>query len=96
MRTCSTVTKFNIVCINVVFVGNEQTPLSHFLLAAGCTCNDYVTPGGHGKCRTQSSKLNNQPFCYVNQPSTCKDLIDSPNHHGQKYSAEACRIASGT
>ena len=56
----------------------------------GCTCHDFINDGGHGRCKTSHSTTGDQPFCYVNQPSNCTDLLPSETDPGRKISAKAC------
>ena len=56
----------------------------------GCTCHDFINVGGHGQCKTSHSTTGDQPFCYVNQPSNCTDLLPSETDPGRKISAKAC------
>ena len=61
-----------------------------FMLGS-CTCKDLVAPNGGGNCQgPTSTKLGNKVFCYVTQPSSCSDVLDSSTNQGEKYSAESC------
>ena len=61
------------------------------LLGAGkCTCKELISPFGSGNCLQTSIRLNNKPYCYVDLPSSCPDLLDSSDIPGEKYSADAC------
>ena len=55
-----------------------------------CTCSDFVSAGGHGKCQKPCSNTKGLHCCYVNQPSSCKDLVNSGVHSENQVSAEAC------
>ena len=59
-----------------------------------CTCKDFINDGGFGNCFKKSghSKHGGKAVCYVEQPSTCSDLIDSKANPGEKVSAEACQL----
>ena len=59
-----------------------------------CNCKDFVNDGGFGNCfkRSGHSKHDGNVVCYVEQPSTCSDLIDSRSNPGEKISAEACKL----
>ena len=75
----------------------------------GCTCSRFVNINGFGKCRFEGgwnrqgysneyhSSLRggykDNVFCFVNQASTCPDLLHSvkPTEVSQQLSAEACR-----
>lgn len=58
---------------------------------AECTCKDLINVNGVGNCQgTKSPELGDRLACYVNQPSSCRDLLDSGTNPGEKYSAEAC------
>lgn len=52
-----------------------------------CSCNEYVSDLGYGRCEKDFKE---GPVCYVNQLSTCKDLVSSSNDPGKQYSWEAC------
>ena len=41
-----------------------------------CSCNELVGKSGYGRCEKEFVV---GPVCYVNQPSTCTDLVDSFN-----------------
>lgn len=55
----------------------------------GCTCKDFVGDTGHGNCRTKL-KPQDRFMCYVEQPSSCTDLVDSTSNPGEKFSFDAC------
>ena len=56
-----------------------------FVVILDCGCNSFVDEEGHGNCE---KKYNNQFGCYINEPSSCTDLI---SYDGRKYSlAQAC------
>ena len=63
-----------------------------------CTCKDFINDGGFGNCFKKSghSKHGGKAVCYVEQPSTCSDLIDSKANPGEKVSAEACQLKGKT
>ena len=61
-----------------------------YFLVLECTCIDYVNGVGQGNCLKLSTKLNNLPYCYVKQPSGCRDVINSSYVPGKEYSAQAC------
>ena len=54
----------------------------------GCVCKDLTNSLGGGNCIVGK-------YCYVTQPSTCNDLMDSRDIKGQKYSFEACKFLNG-
>ena len=54
-----------------------------------CSCTSYVTDNGYGNCEKDLRRKG--VICYVNLPSTCKDLRQSKNYKHRKYSWEACR-----
>ena len=59
-----------------------------------CSCTSYVTDNGYGNCEKDLSKFGRKGvICYVNIPSTCKDLRQSRFYKHRKYSWEACREA---
>ena len=61
-------------------------------ITASCACKDFVNSGGHGNCQTasQSNDHHGRKMCYVVQPSTCKDLVNSNSNPGEQFSEEAC------
>ena len=58
---------------------------------ATCSCSDFVTPGGYGKC--QKTYLG-KPICYVNEPTTCADVVETLYPMG--YSSQACLNYNGS
>lgn len=63
---------------------------------AECSCSDYVDHG-YGKCtKGHSSLYGGSVFCYVNQPSNCKDLKKLGHLKWQLASAEPCKKISGS
>jgi len=57
-------------------------------LKADCSCTDFVSKSGFGNCQ---KSYKHGPFCYVNHPSTCKDLVGSKEFRQKQYSWEACQ-----
>ena len=55
-----------------------------------CTCNTTVNENGNALCQTRHTKFDGLLNCVVNQPSSCKDLINSLTNSEEKISAEAC------
>ena len=53
-----------------------------------CSCSKYIANSGFGNCQ---KKYKNGRICYVNEPSTCKDLIKSKST-GKRFSWEACAL----
>ena len=60
------------------------------IVLSACSCSDYVNENGIGNCTKRISLFNWQNVCYVNQPSSCSDLIDSGTDVGKQISVEAC------
>ena len=55
-----------------------------------CSCNTFVDENGFGNCEKVKVEGDKRgPICYVNKPSTCKDLV---NANGMDYSWEACNV----
>ena len=53
-----------------------------------CSCDEYVNAAGYGDCK----KIYRHGLaCYVSQPSTCKDLVNSTQEAGKQISWEACK-----
>ena len=60
-------------------------------IKASCTCKDLINIGGFGNCKgSKDWNRGNKFTCYVNQPSTCTDLVDSSTNPGEKSSTEPC------
>ena len=60
------------------------------LVLGDCSCSEYVNEDGYGNCQSVAYK----PFCYVNQPSTCKDIKKSSTL-GLQFSYAACENKQG-
>ena len=61
-----------------------------------CSCGDFVTKDGYGNCtKTTKNEPEKGPFCYVNIPSTCSDVIDEDSKAQTGYSWEACNNSRG-
>ena len=60
------------------------------LISGNCTCLNYTTKCGKGKCRTTSSHFDGRPYCYVEESSSCKDIVPSVTELGKHISADAC------
>ena len=67
--------------------------LSFNLVFTNCSCNEYVNADGYGNC--QKTIGGKGLACYVNQPSTCQDLVNSATDNGKQYSWEACMQGHG-
>ena len=52
-----------------------------------CSCSDFVTPSGYGKCQ---KTYQNKPICYVNEPTTCADVVEIDSQGPTGYSWQAC------
>ena len=62
-----------------------------------CSCSDFVTKDGYGNCtKTTKNEPEKGPFCYVNIPTTCSDVIDADSQAPTGYSWEACNNKKGT
>ena len=80
----NTVFRFGIVFENVqynVYIADPEA------VVGNCSCNDYVSDLGYGRCEKDFGK---GPVCYVDETSTCTDLVGSSNEPGKQYSWEAC------
>ena len=61
-----------------------------------CSCSDFVTNDGYGNCnKTTRNEPEKGPFCYVNNPTTCSDVIDEDSQAPTGYSWEACNNDKG-
>lgn len=49
-----------------------------------------MNENGWGNCRRAGGPFPELVWCYVNQPSSCGDLINSNTNPGKQLSAEAC------
>merc|ERR1711879_584272 len=54
-----------------------------------CSCSDFINNQDYGNC---TNAVDGDRKCYVNQPSTCKDLKRSKQYKGLMFSHEACKI----
>ena len=62
-----------------------------------CSCSEFVTKDGYGNCtKTTKNEPEKGPFCYVNNPTTCSDVIDEDSQAPTGYSWEACNNNKGT
>ena len=62
-----------------------------------CSCSDFVTKDGYGNCtKTTKNEPEKGPFCYVNIPTTCSDVIVEDSQAPTGYSWEACNNKKGT
>ena len=62
-----------------------------------CKCTDFVNDAGFGNC-TGFSKFSfhgSLVACFVQVPSTCKDLINSTAYPGKQISVLACEERKG-
>ena len=55
-----------------------------------CTCDDTVNKNGNGICQMHDRKFGDLLSCVVNQPSSCKDLLNSTTNLKDQLSAQAC------
>ena len=59
---------------------------------SSCKCTDFVNDAGFGNC-TGFSKFSfhgSLVACFVQLPSSCKDLVNSSAYPGKKISVQAC------
>ena len=61
-----------------------------YLLEAKCTCSEVVNENGYGGCQKSDINFGSLFSCFVNQPSTCKYLVNNTTHPEIKISAEPC------
>ena len=68
-------------------------------LPAECKCKQSLNKYDKGNCSAKSLRFGWRKWCYVMQPSDCKDLENSTFHTidsvPQQYSAEACSPSKG-
>ena len=55
-----------------------------------CKCNELVDSDGFGKCKKRDRYFDGKFSCYVDHPSSCKDLIENPKSSLKYLSAIAC------
>ena len=61
--------------------------------SASCTCSAFISnKNGQGNCEYL---WKGELWCYVNQPSNCKDLGNSTSHPGKQWSLIACKERRG-
>lgn len=61
-------------------------------ILGGCNCKDFINPNGYGNCNKEYKR---GPLCYVNQPSSCTDLMKSGSNKGERVSWQACEGTYG-
>ena len=70
-----------------------STSFLRFCIALSCTCQDLVVEDKYGNCKSASDKVpkfHGNTYCYVEQPSSCNDLVDAKKDDTKKKSAQAC------
>ena len=74
--------------IFIILFSKGKARKIYFQFLSDCTCKDLINPSGYGNCASTgfSSK-----FCYVNQPTSCSDALDSLDLPGEKFSSEPCK-----
>ena len=84
---------FDVACDERSFQGKKFLPLCQHP-EVECSCSSFVGKSGHGNCQKE---LQTGPMCYVNEPSTCTDLVDGNQHDTteKRYSWEACNNNQG-
>ena len=63
-----------------------------FNILGDCTCKRLANENGYGNCNKMYKR---KPICYVNQPTSCTDLIKSKTNKGERVSWEACKGTYG-
>ena len=59
------------------------------MFLASCSCIDHLLDSRkEGDCQDYHMQ---QRWCYVHQPSNCKDVVNSNFHDGLQWSIEACK-----
>ena len=65
-------------------------------ISGDCSCSEFLTEDGYGNCKKPTeNEPEKGPFCYVNTPSTCSDVIDEDSKASTGYSWEACNNNRG-
>ena len=59
-----------------------------FNILEDCTCKSLINKNGYGNCE---KNYHGKPICYVNQPTSCKDLLKSTTNPGERISWKACK-----
>merc|ERR1712112_307430 len=64
-----------------------------------CTCSEFTNNNGIGKCQHRvkigdAIAFGGQVACYVNEPTSCSDVIPSESNPGKYLSAEACSCSN--
>ena len=74
-----------------MFVHCEYHPSSIRLFAfLGCTCEDYFPlPAGSGNCRRRDNGAD--IYCFVKEPTSCRDAITLSDFPNTKISRDACK-----
>ena len=63
----------------------------NFLVQLRCTCSSFIDTNGLGKCHKRDKHFRGALSCFVIQPSSCKDLLNSTTIPKKQLSAEACK-----
>ena len=69
---------------NEILFSKGKTRKIYFQFLSDCTCIDLIDPFGFGNCGLYG-------VCYVNQPTSCSDALDSLDLPGEKISSEPCK-----
>ena len=73
---------------NKILFSKGKTRKIYFQFLSDCTCKDLMNPFGYGNCASTGFS---SEFCYVNQPTSCSDALDSLDLPGEKISSEPCK-----
>ena len=74
---------------------DSDVPILIYILG-DCSCSEFLTDDGYGNCKKPTkNEPEKGPFCYVNIPSTCSDVIDEDSKAPTGYSWEACNNSRG-
>ena len=55
-----------------------------------CKCNSHVDDDGFGICRKKDLRFFGAFSCFVDYPSSCLDVLHTPEDSGKYMSAIAC------
>ena len=90
---------FKLICLscyfapNLLFGGTVDIHINNLLL--DCSCSNFINRNGFGQCKKGDRGFHGAVTCYVKNPSTCTDKIQSTTNKEHWRSAQACKKVDG-
>lgn len=78
------------VIIKIVVILMISTKIWNSVANAKCECTRFINVHGYGMCRKETPRRYFTRSCYVDLPSTCKQLIQSKTNPEKMFSGEPC------